>query len=95
MDINNHIIRKSWNQGLAGYKSRSKKVSLGNFRLVNNLGVENAYDKNTNTNSKWVSDISNILNSKNKWPCKYCKNLHMGKGSPLYMKYYKKNFTYK
>ena len=33
MDINNYIIKKSWNQGLAGYKSRSKKVSLGNFKL--------------------------------------------------------------
>ena len=64
MDINNYIIKKSWNQGLAGYKSRSKKVSLGNFRLVNNLGVENAYDKNTNTNSKWVSDISEYVKFK-------------------------------
>ena len=64
MDINKHIIKKSWNQGLAGYKSRTKLVTLGNFRLVNNLGVENAYDKNTNTNSKWVSDISQHIKFK-------------------------------
>ena len=64
MDINNYIIKKSWNQGLAGYKSKTKNVSLGNFRLVNNLGVENAYDKNTNTNSKWVSDTSDHIKFK-------------------------------
>tara|TARA_Y100000816_G_C25841261_1_gene439635 strand:+ start:258 stop:494 length:237 start_codon:yes stop_codon:yes gene_type:complete len=59
MDLNKLILRKSWNQGLAGYKSRERKnVSLGNFRLVNNLGARNRYDKNTNVNSKWVSDFS-------------------------------------
>lgn len=64
MDINKHIIKKSWNQGLAGYKSGTKNVSLGNFRLVNNLGVENTYDKKSNSNSKWVSDISQHIKFK-------------------------------
>jgi hypothetical protein len=64
MDINKYIIKKSWNQGLAGYKSRTNNVSLGNFRLVNNLGVQNANDNTTNTNSKWVSDISDHIKFK-------------------------------
>ena len=59
MDINRLVVKDSWNQGLAGMKTSSKKnVSLGNFRLVNNMGLVNKDDKSTNTNHKWVSDSS-------------------------------------
>jgi hypothetical protein len=57
--INKRIVLKSWNQGLSGEKAnRDGAVSLGNFRLVNNLGKKNSKDVSTNTNSKWVSDSS-------------------------------------
>lgn len=59
------VVRKSWNQSDAGKKSKkNEKITLGNFRLVGNLGVRTATDTTTNVNKKWVSDSSEYIRYK-------------------------------
>ena len=46
MDITKNLVKRSWNQQNSGVKARrNNKVTLGNFRLVNNLGPLNKNDK--------------------------------------------------
>lgn len=65
MDINKKLVARAWNQQNAGVKaSRKGKVTLGNFRMVNNLGPLNIKDKTSTGNKKFVSDSSDYIRFK-------------------------------
>tara|TARA_B100002051_G_C16685607_1_gene612433 strand:- start:1005 stop:1244 length:240 start_codon:yes stop_codon:yes gene_type:complete len=65
MDINRKIVKRSWDQKNTGLKaSVGSSISLGNFRLVNNLGPVNKMDKKTTGNQKFVSDSSDYIRFK-------------------------------
>ena len=62
MDINTQIIRRSWDQKTSGQKGRGENnISVGNFRMVNNLGPRQLRDKLTTGNKKKVSDYSEYI----------------------------------
>ena len=71
------ILLKSWCQPLSLRKSCEKKnpdfnvnnkISLGNFRLVNNLGKLNSKDTTSKNNHKWVSDSSDYIRFRSLYP---------------------------
>lgn len=68
MDINRNLVKRSWNQKNSGLKTNpAKKVNLGNFRLVNNLGPLNRSDKTSTGNKKFVSDSSDYIRYKTQY----------------------------
>ncbi len=68
MDITKNLVKKSWNQQNSGLKAkRNHKVTLGNFRLVNNLGPLNKNDKTSTGNRKFVSDSSDYTRYKTQY----------------------------
>lgn len=66
-NCNMAIIKRSWNQSAVGEKSRSNNISLGNYRLVRNLGPLNKRD-NSSGNNKFVTDCSDYTRFKKQVP---------------------------
>ena len=62
LEISRRIIQKAWNKGRAGLKKKtnSARISLGNFRLVNNNGKLNKADVRSSGNKKWVWNSSDV-----------------------------------